>query len=77
MTIDKKAPDRRQPAGTHIYPPFRQGEVQMNHDFIKLASDWREAHALGVPYRLPAMTMRELAVLLTLLDDTPASATLH
>ena len=46
-------------------------------DFIRLANDMRRAHALGVPIRLPAMTVRDLATLIALLDEAPASALRH
>lgn len=49
----------------------------MNHDFIRLANDMRRAHVLGLSYRLPAMTMRDLAVLIAAMQDTPAPAQLH
>lgn len=46
-------------------------------DFIRMANDMRRAHSLGVPIRLPTMTVRDLAALIALLDDAPASALLH
>ena len=49
----------------------------MNLDFTRLASDLRRAHALGLPYSLPAMTMRQLSTLIALLDEQPVSTLLH
>lgn len=50
----------------------------MHHDFIRLANDMRRAHALGVAFRLPAMTMRDLSTLITLLmAEAPASSLQH
>ncbi|WOB74349.1 hypothetical protein [Achromobacter xylosoxidans] len=50
----------------------------MNLDFIRLANDMRRAHAQGVRYRLPAMTVRELGMLLALLSaDVPSPVSLH
>ncbi|WP_197031668.1 hypothetical protein [Bordetella petrii] len=50
----------------------------MNHDFIRLANDMRRAHAQGLPFRLPAMTVRDLGTLIgLLLSEPPASAVLH
>lgn len=50
----------------------------MNHDFIRLANDMRRAHALGLPFRIPAMTMRELDTFIGLLTiEAAASAVLH
>ncbi len=50
----------------------------MNHDFIRLANDMRRAHAQGVPFRLPAMSVRDLDTLIALLaTDMPASPLLH
>lgn len=50
----------------------------MHHDFIKLANEIQRAHAMGVPFRLPAMTMRELGTLIALLmTEAPASTLLH
>ncbi len=39
----------------------------MKLDFIRLANDIRRAHALGLPFRLPAMSMRDLGKLSSLL----------
>lgn len=39
----------------------------MNIDFIRLAQQVRRAHALGLPFRLPAMSMRDLGTLSSLL----------
>ncbi|MDH0093453.1 hypothetical protein N7373_18525 [Achromobacter mucicolens] len=50
----------------------------MHHDLIRLANEMRRAHALGEPFRLPAMTMRDLGTLIALLTaDAPASMLLH
>lgn len=50
----------------------------MNHDFIRLANDMRRAHVQGVPFRLPAMTVRDLGTLIgLLLLEPPAPALLH
>lgn len=49
----------------------------MNHDFIRLANDMRRAHALGLPFRIPAMTMRELAALFAIVQDVPTTSQLH
>lgn len=49
----------------------------MNHDFIRLANDMRRAHALGLPFRIPAMTMRGLAALFAFVQDVPTTSQLH
>jgi hypothetical protein len=50
----------------------------MKLDFIRLANEMRCAHTQGVPFRLPAMTMRDLGTLIALLMiDVPASTLLH
>ena len=49
----------------------------MDHDFIRLANDMRLAHALGLPFRIPAMTMRDLAALFAIVQDVPAAEQLH
>ena len=49
----------------------------MNHDFIRLANDMRRAHRLGLGFRLPAMTMRQLAVLIAALDAPEIPTQLH
>lgn len=49
----------------------------MNHDFIRLANDMRRAHILGLSFRIPAMTMRDLATLIAAMQDAPATAQLH
>lgn len=49
----------------------------MRHDFIRLADEMRRAHALGMPFRLPAMTVRDLAALIALLVEAHASPLLH
>ncbi len=49
----------------------------MNHDFIRLANDIRRAHVLGLSYRIPAMTMRDLAALIAAMEDAPVTAQLH
>ena len=46
----------------------------MNHDFIRLANDMRRAHVLGLSYRLPAMTVRDLATLIAAMQDAPVTA---
>lgn len=46
----------------------------MNHDLTKLAHEMRERHAQGKPWRLPAMTMRELGAFTRLLDGRTAQA---
>ena len=42
----------------------------MKLDFIRLAIEVRRAHALGLPFRLPAMSMRDLGRLSSLLDES-------
>lgn len=49
----------------------------MNHDFIRLANDMRLAHLQGIGFRIPAMTMRDLAILIAAMHDAPAPAQLH
>lgn len=49
----------------------------MNHDFIRLANDMRRAHVLGLSYRLPAMTVRDLATLIAALDAPEITTQLH
>ena len=49
----------------------------MNHDFIRLANDMRRAHALGLPFRIPAMTMRDLAAFFAFVQDVPTTSQLH
>lgn len=49
----------------------------MNHDFIRLAHDMRRAHRLGLSFRIPAMTIRQLAALIAALDAHEAPAQLH
>ncbi|CAB3732555.1 hypothetical protein [Achromobacter kerstersii] len=49
----------------------------MNHDFIRLANDMRRAHLLGLGFRIPAMTMRQLTVLIAALDEPAAAPQLH
>ncbi|BEG77388.1 MULTISPECIES: hypothetical protein [Achromobacter] len=49
----------------------------MNHDFIRLAHDMRRAHWLGLSFRIPAMTMRQLAALIAALDASEVPAQLH
>lgn len=47
----------------------------MNHDLHQLANAVRHAHHTGRPICLPPMTMRDLGILLRLLDDlSPAIA---
>lgn len=47
----------------------------MNHDLHQLANAVRHAHHIGRPICLPPMTMRDLGILLRLLDDlSPAIA---
>lgn len=56
------------------------GEMTMNHDLIRLAHEMRQCHAAGQPWRLPAMTVRELGILARLLEVPvvqPATSTLH
>lgn len=45
----------------------------MNIDLTKLAAQMRSAHANGVPIRLPAMTGKDLGLLIRILD-LPAAA---
>ena len=49
----------------------------MNHDFIRLANDMRRAHVLGLGFRIPAMTMRQLTALIAALDAPEFPAQLH
>lgn len=49
----------------------------MNHDFISLAYDMRCAHRLGLSFRIPAMTMRQLTALIAALDAPEVPAQLH
>lgn len=53
----------------------------MNHDLTELARKIRQYHEQGKPWRLPAMTVRELGILARLLDglviQAAASTLLH
>lgn len=49
----------------------------MNHDFIRLANDMRRAHLLGLSFRIPAMTVRQLAALIAALDAPEIHTQLH
>lgn len=49
----------------------------MNHDFIRLANDMRRAHVLGLSFRIPAMSMRDLTTLIAAMQEAPAPAQLH
>lgn len=49
----------------------------MKHDFTKIANDMHRAHVMGIPYRLPSMTMRQLTALIAALDAQEISAQLH
>lgn len=49
----------------------------MQLDFIKIANDMRNAHRLGISYRLPPMTMRQLTSLIAALDAPGVPTQLH
>lgn len=49
----------------------------MNLDLTRLAQQVRQCHEQGTPYRLPAMTVRELGILARLLDSLAASTLIH
>lgn len=40
----------------------------MSHDLSRLACDMRECHDQGRPWRLPLMTVRQMAAFMRLLD---------
>lgn len=77
LAINEDAPDQsRSRSGAYISNLVE--EIVMHHDFIRLANEMRRAHALGEPFRLPAMTVRELGTLIALLlTEAPASTLLH
>lgn len=46
----------------------------MNHDLIRLASETRQCHEQGQPWRLPLMTVRQMGIFMRLLEPAGTHA---